>query len=411
MGETGVLLGADDGILYPMIPWNDHRAAQQYEILSEQLSPEQWFSITGLYPNPIHSVFKWRWLKERVPEVFAQPLTWLSSMGFVRYKLTGNKHFETSQAARTMAYDVKQQGWSEEILSLVGMPTAALPELVSATTAVGVISQEAAALSGLAVGTPVYAGGHDHICAALACGVITPDIALDSFGTAEGLTFGAAGRPQPQQAGGFAVGPHVIEGYRYYLGGIYSSGGTVDWLRKLFQSSFADLTELMHQVKPGDAPLFIPHFYGAAPPFTQAEAEAAFLDIKPHHDRAHFVRAVYEGIAFEIRRHLEAFEALTQQPLRLVRVVGNPTSDATWLRMRADILGKALELPEQADMVTLGAAMIAGLGHKLYADPNEAIAMSYRATTGFQPDPDQQAHYAPRYARYVSQVARLSGKA
>lgn len=146
-------------------------------------------------------------------------------MGFVRYKLTGNMLIEATQAARTMAFDVRKHEWSQELLELADVPVSFLPPLVRATDPAGAVTRAAASLTGLEVGTPVFAGGHDHVCASLACGALSPNVALDSLGTAEGLTFGLAEPPNPGKAGGFGVGPHVIRGYSYWMGGIYSSGG------------------------------------------------------------------------------------------------------------------------------------------------------------------------------------------
>ena len=91
-------------------------------------------------------------------------------------------------------------------------------------------------------------------------------MALDSHGTAEALTLGLPTRPDPKSAGGFGVGPHVIEGHAYLLGGVYSAGGALEWVRKLLKiESFDVLRALAARVGPGESPLFIAHFYGAAP--------------------------------------------------------------------------------------------------------------------------------------------------
>ena len=223
MGESGVTLDAEGKPTYPIIPWNDSRAEGQMERLG--LPAEKWFEITGLHPNPIHSVAKWLWLREHAPEVWEKTRGWLSVTGWVRYKLTGEAVMEASQAARTMAYDVRRGKWSGEVLELAHLPHNFLPPIVSGTAHVGEVTGKAAALTHLEPGTPVFAGGHDHICAALACGALSPEVALDSHGTAEALTLGLAASPDPQGAGGFGVGPHVIDGHAYLLGGIYSAGG------------------------------------------------------------------------------------------------------------------------------------------------------------------------------------------
>ena len=333
--------------------------------------------------------------------------TWLSAMGFVRYKLTGNMLIEATQAARTMAFDVRKHEWSQELLELADIPVSFLPPLVTATDPAGAVTRAAARLTGLVVGTPVFAGGHDHVCASLACGALSPDVALDSLGTVEGLTFGLAEPPNPDKAGGFGVGPHVIPGHSYWMGGIYSSGGAVAWAKNLLGLTTETLLELAARVDPGTAPLFIAHFYGEAPPFSDPNAKGAFLEVTPEHGPAHFARAVLEGVVFEIKRHLEAFETLQGRPTGVVCVIGSPAQNPLWLEIRAAILGRPLELSRHPDMVTLGAALIAGLGAGIYTTPEEAVGATFQAGKTFEPDPEWQQTYADAYKRYTHVVRSL----
>ena len=134
------------------------------------LEPKGWFSITGLFPNPIHSIAKWVWLREVDPGAWDRTRLWLSICNYIGYRLTGGTVMEVSQACRTMAFDIRSGDWSAELIELAGLTTNFLPPVVSATDPVGTVTAEAASLVGLRPGTPVFAGGHDHVCAALACG-------------------------------------------------------------------------------------------------------------------------------------------------------------------------------------------------------------------------------------------------
>jgi len=401
MGEAGLPLDEHGEPTYPIIPWNDPRAETHMARLAERLEPEKWYAITGLYPNPIHSIAKWVWLKESHPEIWKKSRTWLSAMGFVRYKLTGEMFMERTQAARTMAYDVCEGEWSSELLELANIPPSFLPPLVTATDPAGQITQEAADLTGLKVSTPVFAGGHDHICASLACGALTAEVALDSLGTAEGLTFGLAETPNPGKAKGFGVGPHVIKGHSYYLGGIYSSGGSVAWVKELLGlESFDALLELASTADPGTSPLFLAHFYGEAPPFNDSKAKGAFLEVTPEHGPAHFARAVLEGIVFEIKRHIEAFETLQGKSSKVIRVIGSPAQNPLWMDIRASIFGRPLELSRHPDMVTLGTALLAGIGASIYASPQTAIDATFQPGNLYKPNPAWQEIYAKSYINY-----------
>jgi xylulokinase len=409
MGEAGVTLDAEGVPTYPVIPWFEGaRSEPQMAQLCKALDPERWFAVTGLYPNPIHTIAKWLWLKENAPEAWEKTLLWLSVADYVGFKLTGCAVAERSLAARTMAYDVSRQTWSEELLTLADVDARILPPLADAGTFLGEMTRDAAELTGLPKGTPVFTGGHDHICAALACGALVPRVLLDSLGTAEALTLGLPRPPQPEAAGGFGTGPHVVPGHSYLLGGVYSSGGALAWVKKLFAlNSFDELRALAESTTPAASPLFIAQFHGAAPPFNDPGATGAFVEVTAEHGRAQLVRAVYEGVAFEIRAGIEALEQLTKTPVEVVRMVGGMAEDPLWSKIRAAVLGRALELARYPDMVTLGAALLAGLGAGLYASPAEAVARTYRPRGTFSPEASWQHLYEAHYARYVSAARAL----
>jgi xylulokinase len=409
-GEGGVSLDGNFEPTYDVIPWYDEqRTIGQLEKLSKKIDANHFYNTTGLYPSAIHTIFKWLWLKETKQKAWQKTKLWLSVTDFIGYKLSGTAFMEAGQAARTMAYDVVKNQWSENILKAAGLSTTFLPPVVPATTPLGGVTREASKLTGLPVGTPVFVGGHDHFCAALACGTLTPDVGLDSLGTSEAFTLGLAGRPNPKKAQGFAVGPHVLENYSYLLGGIYTSGGVLSWLKQLLGlGSFAELPKLAAKVDPSASPLFIANFHGAAPPFNNPRATGAFLEVKPEHSREHFARAVLEGIAFELKASFPHFEKATGQPMELIRMVGSQSP--LWEDIRAAIFECPVEVSAREDMVTMGTALLAGLGARVYSSPEEAIKMTYKAKRLIQPDEKWQELYRGPFARYMKYREAL-GKA
>lgn len=406
-GESGVSLDKNFEPTYDIIPWYDEqRTLKQLETLSKKIDAKHFYNITGLYPSSIHSLFKWRYLKEEKPKVWQKTRYWLSVTDFIGFKLSGTAFMEAGQAARTMAYDVVKNKWSEDILKTAGLNTTFLPPVVPATTPLGGITKEASKLTGLPEGTPVFVGGHDHFCAALACGALSPDVGLVSFGTAEAFTVGWQAKVNPKKSLGFGVGPHVLEGHSYMLGGIYVSGGSINWLKNLLNlDSFDTLVKLASKVKPGTSPLFIANFRGAAPPFNNPHATGAFLEVKPEHSQAHFARAVMEGIAFEHKMSFPYFEKVTGQAIKLIRMVGihNPLMED----IRAAIFERPVETSTHDDMVTMGVALLAGLGANIYASPEEAIHLTYKTKRLIQPDKTWQEAYQKPFEKYMKYSAAL----
>jgi xylulokinase len=400
-GEGGVSLDKNLEPTYDVIPWYDEqRTIEQLEKLSKKIDAKHFYSVTGLYPSAIHSVFKWLWLKEEKTKAWQRTKHWLSMSDYINYKLSGTAFMEAGQAARTMAYDVVKNQWSDDILKAAGLTTKFLPPVVPATTPLGGITKEASRLTSLPEGTPVFVGGHDHFCAALACGALTPDVGLDSLGTAEAFTIGLPGRANPKKSLGLAVGPHVLENYSYLLGGLYTSGGVLSWLKTLLGlENFSDLPKLAAKVQPGESPLFIANFHGAAPPFNDPHATGAFLEVKPEHSREHFTRAVMEGIAFELKASFVYFEKVTGQRMELIRMVG--AHNPLWENIRAAIYERPVETSAHDDMVTMGTALLAGLGARIYQTPQEAIAMTYKVKRTVKPDAKWQKLYEAPYGRYL----------
>src|SRR5262249_53959242 len=148
---------------------------------------ETLFARTGLSLQPIWSLCKLLWIKQNEPEVWTRSVRWLNVADFVAFKLSGEAATDWSLASRTMAFDIRKCEWASDILDAAGVPRAMLASAVASGTRVGSVSKRAAGETGLPAGIAVTAGGHDHVCGALAAGIVEPGQILDSMGTAEAL--------------------------------------------------------------------------------------------------------------------------------------------------------------------------------------------------------------------------------
>ncbi|MEM6430765.1 MAG: FGGY family carbohydrate kinase [Deinococcota bacterium] len=412
MGEAGVWLDREGKVLQPIIPWYDRRADQQLQQLRDALGDTAWYHITGLHPNAIHSVNKWCWVRKHVPEVWQRAHVWLPLGSWLAYQLTGELATDGSLAARTMAFDVEQGRWSEDVLDAAELDGAFLPEVRASSTPLGNLTQASSDATGLSSTTVVVVGGHDHLCAGLASGILSSDVVLDSSGTSEGLLVGELGTASPERAAGFGSGPHVLPGYRYLMGGMYSSGSSLAWLKDVLEMpDFQSLQVAATRAPVDDAPLFMAQFYGAAPPINDERASGAFLDVQPRHTSAHLARAVYEGIVFELRAGIEALEQAVHTSITSIKLVGSAVNNPFWLDMRSKIMRRPIATPQHHDMVTLGAAVLAGLGAGVWTRPEDALeAISPHTFTEPQATPKDTAEidvYEARYERYVTARAAL----
>src|SRR5215213_1540257 len=187
MAEAGVPLNSDGEPVYNAIAWFDRRTIPQRDWLGRQISEDVLFARTGLSLQPIWSLCKLLWIKENEPDVWKRSVCWLNIADFVAYRLSGEPATDWSLASRTLAFDIRQRAWDHDILKAAGVPAEMMAPVVASGTRIGSVTPEAAAATGLPAGAAVAAGGHDHVCGALAAGVVRPGQILDSMGTAEAL--------------------------------------------------------------------------------------------------------------------------------------------------------------------------------------------------------------------------------
>lgn len=408
IGEAGVPLDAQGNPLYPIIAWYDERTVPQAFWWSQTMGEVETYRRTGLPLGHTFTLLKLLWLRETEPALYHRIARWLCVSDYMAYRLTGEQSMGYSLASRTMAIDLRSRRWSPEMLSHAGISADYLPALQPEGSLVGQVTTDAARQTGLRQGTPIYVGGHDHVCGALAMGVCQPGIVLDSTGTTEAeLTTleGVEGHLQRADLA-FCLGCHVARDRYYAIGSILGAGSTVGWLASLLwpaqgqdrEQALQALAREAADSPPGAKGLYLlPYMAGAGSPDRNPTARGVLAGLSLEHTRADLARATIEGLAFELRLLWEALEDFSSQPLSRVVSVGGGTRNALWNQIKADVTGRALEIPEQAEAVTLGAAMLAGLGAGVYRDEQDALQTVQSPVRAVFPDPRLVARYAELY--------------
>jgi xylulokinase len=409
MGETIAPFDAQDLPLYEAIAWFDPRTEPQYRWLKEEYGRCALFKMTGLPPAPIYSLNKILWIRDNQPAVFEQARKWLTMQDFVGLRLTGEYATEYSQATRTMCFDIQAKQWSEDILRIIGIGKDAFPPAYPGGTVVGSVHRQASQATGLAEGTPVVTGGHDHVCGALAVGVFQQGPVLDSCGTTEALmlSLDQVHLTEELSRTDLVHGCHVARDKYYMIAGLYTSGIILRWFQEQFaptalndEAAYQQLLDETRSVGPGaEGVLFLPHFRGANTTPVDPLSRSSFLGILSHHTRGHLFRAVIEGVCYEVRQHLEAMERYAEVEVSQLRVIGS-ARNAFWLQTKADILNKPLEVPTLTEGTSLGAALLAGIGVGVYQDERDAFQQVYRPGTVYEPNPD----YVRRYDSWYREI-------
>lgn len=330
--------------LGPAIIWMDRRAS--LEGIGAALIRQR----TGLVADATHMAGKIRWLGKG-PALFHQPVS------FMLQALTGARIMDHALASTTMLYDLRQRGWSDELLGLFDIERTTLPAIGSATDIAGGLTSAGAALTGLRADTPVVVGTGDDFSNLIGSGVIAPGVVGVTLGTAESVGMVIADLIVDPTA---LVETRAFPGGSYHLGNPgWLSGGAIRWFCATFNvGSDAAFSALAAQAPAGcDGLVFLPALSGAMAPRWNAEARGAFYGITASHTTAHFARAVLEGTAFAMADVVGRLEALGA--IDAIRIMGGGAVSAVWTQIRADLLDRPIEVLLGSDASAMGAAILA----------------------------------------------------
>jgi len=420
VGEAGVPLDEHSQVLYPIIAWYDERTTRQAEQWATEIGATEVYRRTGLPLGHTFTLNKLMWLRENEQDVWSRMRRWLCVADYVAYRLTGEQRMGYSLASRTMALDLRRRQWAEDLLAHVGEKADLFPELAPEGSLVGHIADDAALATGLPKGTPVFVGGHDHICGGLAVGACYPGVVLDSTGTTEAeLVTLETVEPHLAKADlSFCLGCHVVEGRYYAIGSILGAGSMIGWLADLLwpterpadrEAALQALTRAATQSEVGARGLYVlPHLAGAGSPDRDSTARGVFAGLTLEHTRADLARAAIEGLAYELRFLWEALERFSGQPIEHVVSVGGGARNALWSQIKADVTGHEMQVPEHVEAVTLGAAILAGLGAGIYGgleDVRRSIHLPMAVTS---PRPEAVPKYEERYRLLVTEIRPLA---
>ena len=230
---SAIAMDKDGNVLTNTPIWMDTRAQSICDRLNEEIGADKIFEVSGNSLQPSYTTAKILWYKENLPEVYAKIDKILQSNSYIAYKLTGVMSQDVSQGYGLHCFDMRKAAWDEEMCKKLGIPMGFLPEICDCDHVVGTVTEKAAEESGLAVGTPVVAGGLDAACGTLGAGVIHPGETQEQGGQAGGMSICMDEyKADPR----LILGYHVVPGQWLLQGGTTGGGGVMRW----FEREFAD---------------------------------------------------------------------------------------------------------------------------------------------------------------------------
>ncbi|NJO81497.1 MAG: hypothetical protein HC828_01195 [Blastochloris sp.] len=395
MGEAGVPLDRNGQPIFPIIAYYDMRADDYVQLWQSHISSAHIHAISGQIVRPPFGVMKLLWLRDQHPALFQRMHCWLSVGDYILYRLAGVYATDYSLASRTMLLDQRTRQWSQELLDIAEMSQHLFPEVHPSGTQVGVVSQTAAAQTGLPVGLPVITGGHDHLCGALAVRVTEPGQALVSLGTtaafiAPDITFHGGGSTFQYSLSNYC---HVAKDRYIAQGGLGAAGGALAWLAELLGSSaeYDDLEIVASGSPPGARGLvWLPYLRGSGTPRRDATARAALIGLREAHTTGDIWRAKLESLAYWAQHTIEAIEQSTERSIQQLTLIGGVAKSRVFPQILADVTNRAVLLPHVVEATALGAAQLAGQAVEIAITPPVA-------TQSIIPHPQAAALYACIY--------------
>jgi xylulokinase len=408
-----VLLDKAHAVLRPSLIWCDHRSQPQCEWITARVGSER---LIKLVSNPALTGFsapKILWIRDNEPAIFERAAHFLLPKDFVRFRLTGEFATDVSDASGTLLFDVTHRRWSAEMLTALDLDPGILPRAYESPETTGTITHEAAVLTGLAAGTPVVAGGGDQAASAVGNGVVLPGLTSATLGTS-GVIFSYTETPELDPRGRIHTFCHAVPGKWHVMGVTQGAGLSLRWFRDqlgLIENLYARHTDVdpydilvkeAERVPTGsDGLLFLPYLMGERTPHLDPEARGMWFGLTASHTRGHLIRSVLEGVAFSLRDSLEIFAELGI-PVHEIRASGGGSRSFGWRKIQADIYGKELVTLKTSEGSAFGAALLAGVGAKVYASVEESAREAIQIGEKMSPVPRNVAAYDELYQVYRS---------
>jgi len=349
------------------IQQNDARTSAEVAELQRALAGRQVLERTGSAITQQSTGPRLLWLARHEPEIWRQTRAIVGSYDLIASRLTGSLAVESNWALETGLYEFETGSWANDVITECGASVHQLPPIRRPHEIVGTVTSEAAAETGLAVGTPVVAGSADHIGSTFASGVLRQGDLLIKLGGAGDIMLAV---DHPSVDDRLYLDFHLIPGRFVMSGCMATSGSLIRW----FQAQSApgiDLDTLDAEAEaagPGAGGVVVlPYFLGEKTPIQDPDATGAFVGLRLDHNRGHLFRAVLEATAFGFRHHLDVLREHGYQVAR-ARVTDGGARSRVWTSIIADVLGLTLEKVSIRSGSAVAAAYAAGMGVGAFQD-------------------------------------------
>lgn len=370
-GEAFTLIDRDGKTLCNALVSSDIRANEMIGPWTEKFGEEKLYRITGHTPHPMFSLFKLLWIKEHFPEKWAGIYKILCFEDLLQYRLgIKDPSMGWPLAGRTMLFDVINHKWDEEILNIIGIKKEQLSLPLQSGTVAGYIDKKITQELHLSEKTFIVTGGHDQPCCALGAGAIEPGIAVYSSGTVECITpaFSKPVFTDNLRKNNLCTYDHAAPGMYATVSFCLTGGNILKWFKDEFGETETELAKKMNRnpyelliEKIPDQPsrlLVLPYFTPSGTPYFDVSVKGTILGLDMTTSREEIMKALLEGVAFEIKLNLDILKESGYE-VKELRAIGGGSKSLRHIQLKADVIGMPITILDVAEAGCMGVAMLA----------------------------------------------------
>lgn len=391
------------------IVWQDRRTADRCAELAPHLDTVR--RVTGLVLDPYFSATKIEWMIRSGAVHPAPRIAFGTIDSWLIWKLSGGQAFVTdsTNASRTMLFDIRTNTWSDEMCALFGIDTVNLPRVVPSSGRCAVT----APIDGIPSGIPISGIAGDQQAALFGQGCFTPGSAKNTYGTGSFLLMNVGDSCPPPTSGmlttiAWDLGTGSIT---YALeGAIFVTGAAIQWLRDGLRiiDKASEIGPLAESVADSGGVVVVPAFTGLGSPWWDPLARGSIFGITRGTNRAHIARAVVESIVFQVRDVATAMEQASGVRIAELRVDGGAAVMDLLLQLQSDHLSCSVLRPRELETTALGAAFLAGLAEGVWRSLDD-VSAAWQLDHRFSPAPNGfESHLYEQWERAVKRSLRWS---
>lgn len=350
------------------ITWADTRATDWAEKIKKEMNGHEIYKRTGTPIHPMSPLCKITWLRHEKLEIFQQTFKFIGMKEYVFHDFFDRYIVDHSIASATGMFNLTHNDWDETALKVAGITKDQLSELVPTTYYLDGLKNEIAEEIGLPSHIPFVIGANDGVLSNLGVNAIDPGVVAVTIGTS-GAIRTVTDHPVTDPKG--RIFCYVLTDKHWVVGGPVNNGGiTFRWVRDELAASEVEtarrlgidpydvLTKIASHVKPGsDGLLFHPYLAGERAPLWNANARGSFFGLGLHHKKEHMIRAVLEGVIFNLYTVFIALQEVIGIPNK-IQATGGFARSELWRQMMADIFDQEVSVPESFESSCLGAIVL-----------------------------------------------------